>query len=87
MYYLLMPSLMQRTALIEHMRACQIMLVFHYVPLHASPAGRQLCRTSGALPVTENLANRLVRLPLWPDMKKNQTEIINCMKKFFEKKS
>ena len=39
--------------------------VFHYVPLHASPAGRRFGRAAGALPVTEDLSDRLVRLPLY----------------------
>jgi dTDP-4-amino-4,6-dideoxygalactose transaminase len=39
--------------------------VFHYVPLHSSPAGRRLGRAHGELAVTESIAERLVRLPLW----------------------
>jgi Predicted pyridoxal phosphate-dependent enzyme apparently involved in regulation of cell wall biogenesis len=42
--------------------------VFHYVPLHSSPAGLRYGRAPGALPVTENIAERLVRLPLFVDM-------------------
>ena len=50
------------------MRADDILTPFHYVPLHNSPAGRRLGRTAGALPVTEDLSARLVRLPLYPRM-------------------
>jgi dTDP-4-amino-4,6-dideoxygalactose transaminase len=42
--------------------------VFHYVPLHSSPAGRKFGRTPGELPRTDNLSERLVRLPLWLGM-------------------
>ena len=44
------------------------MTPFHYVPLHNSPAGRRLGRACGELAVTEDLAARLVRLPLFPCM-------------------
>ena len=44
------------------------MTPFHYVPLHDSPAGRRLGRACGELAVTEDLAARLVRLPLFPCM-------------------
>ena len=39
--------------------------VFHYVPLHSSPAGKKLARCHGQLDVTDDMASRLVRLPLW----------------------
>jgi dTDP-4-amino-4,6-dideoxygalactose transaminase len=39
--------------------------VFHYVPLHSSPAGRRFGRAHGELPVTDDLSARLLRLPLW----------------------
>jgi dTDP-4-amino-4,6-dideoxygalactose transaminase len=42
--------------------------VFHYVPLHRSPAGTRFGRSSGELPVTDDVADRLVRLPLWAGM-------------------
>ena len=42
--------------------------VFHYVPLHSSPAGRRFGRASGDLPVTDDVSARLIRLPLWLGM-------------------
>ena len=65
MYYLLFNSLEDRTKAIVRMRGKDINSVFHYVPLHSSPAGLKFCRTHGKLNVTENLADRLLRLPLW----------------------
>ncbi len=64
MYYLVMPTLDARTRLIGRLKASGIHAVFHYVPLHSSPAGRRLGRTSGDLPVTDRAASCLVRLPL-----------------------
>ena len=65
MYYLLLPDLATRTAFIGRMRQKEIAAVFHYVPLHSSPAGARFGRAYGTLPVTVDLADRLVRLPLW----------------------
>lgn len=68
MYYLLLPNLESRTTLIDKLDACGINAVFHYVPLHSSPAGRKYGRTQGDLPLTQELSDRLVRLPLWVGM-------------------
>lgn len=68
MYYLLLPNLESRTTLIDKLDACGINAVFHYVPLHSSPAGRKYGRTQGDLSLTQKLSARLVRLPLWVGM-------------------
>jgi dTDP-4-amino-4,6-dideoxygalactose transaminase len=65
MYYILLPSLEHRTRLIARLNARGIRAVFHYVPLHASPAGRRFGRVAGSLQNTEDLSDRLLRLPLW----------------------
>jgi len=88
MYYVLMPHEEDRSALIQYMKAQGVMVVFHYVPLHSSPAGEHLCRTLGSsLPLTEELSKQLLRLPLWPDMGDKQDKVIRCMKSFFKEKS
>jgi len=68
MYYVLLPSLDVRTRLLAHLKEAGFHAVFHYVPLHRSPAGRRLGRASGSLAVTDDLSDRLVRLPLWIGM-------------------
>lgn len=65
MYYLLLPSLESRQAFIAALKAQGIGAVFHYVPLHSSPAGLEFGRAHGELEVTTSLSERLVRLPLW----------------------
>jgi dTDP-4-amino-4,6-dideoxygalactose transaminase len=65
MYYVLAPDAGTRTKLLEHLRAHEIGAIFHYIPLHSSPAGRRYGRTNGELPVTDAVSERLVRLPLW----------------------
>lgn len=51
--------------------------VFHYVPLHSSPAGKKYGRTSGELRHTGNLADRLLRLPLWVGLGEAQDLVIS----------
>jgi len=77
MYYLLLRDLDDRTAFIERMRAEGIHCVFHYVPLHSAPQGRKVGRAAGDMTVTENLSDRLVRLPLWLGLDDQQSEVIN----------
>jgi dTDP-4-amino-4,6-dideoxygalactose transaminase len=64
-YYLLCEDEAARSRLIASLKARGISAVFHYVPLHSSPAGRRLGRTPFPLQVTENQAARLVRLPIY----------------------
>lgn len=68
MFFILLDSLATRTALIAHLKAQGIHPVFHYVPLHSSPAGRKYGRVSGGMQVTDDLNERLLRLPLHYEM-------------------
>jgi len=68
LYYLLLPSAAERGSLIAKLKAVGIDAPFHYVPLHDAPAGTRFARTSGVLRYTEDVARRLVRLPLWYGM-------------------
>jgi len=68
LYYVLLHSPEERTAVIEMLRRNGISAVFHYVPLHSAPAGMRFGRAHGTLSVTNDIADRLLRLPLWPDM-------------------
>ena len=65
MYYMLMPDLASRTQLIERLREKGIQASFHYLPLHLSPMGERLGYEAGACPVTEDVCDRLVRLPFF----------------------
>jgi dTDP-4-amino-4,6-dideoxygalactose transaminase len=84
MYYILLPDLETRTALIHHLKQHLINAVFHYVPLHSSPAGRRYGRTHGRLTHTMNLSDRLLRLPLFPGLTSQQIDrVIASVKDFF----
>jgi dTDP-4-amino-4,6-dideoxygalactose transaminase len=74
MFYLLMPSLEQRQALIAYLKSCGILSVFHYLPLHLSDMGRRLGGQEGDCPVTEEVSDRLVRLPFFNDLSPQDQE-------------
>jgi dTDP-4-amino-4,6-dideoxygalactose transaminase len=83
LFYLLMPSLEARTALIEHLRERGILAVFHYLPLHLSEMGRRLGGRPGQFPVTEDVSDRLVRLPFFTGMTEDeQSEVIGAIRDF-----
>lgn len=67
-YAVMLPSPDKRAAAIETLLSRGISAVFHYVPLHSSPAGQRFGLARDPLPVTDHVAERLLRLPIWPDM-------------------
>ena len=79
MYHVLLPDLQRRTATIDRLRALGVHSVFHYVPLHSSPAGQKYGRAHGDLPVTDDVAERLLRLPMWVGMEDRQAEVIQAV--------
>lgn len=80
-YFVLLPSLEKRSETIEALKANGVSAVFHYVPLHSSPAGLKYGRVAGPLPVTDDISDRLLRLPLWPDMTKDEvTSVVELMR-------
>jgi len=74
MFYLLMPNLEVRTRFIAHMKEQNIMCVFHYLPLHLSDMGLKFGGKAGDCPVTEDISDRLVRLPLFYNMTEDDLE-------------
>jgi dTDP-4-amino-4,6-dideoxygalactose transaminase len=67
-YYVLLPTAAAQVSMLAALRTSGVDAVFHYVPLHNSPAGRRFGRACGALEVTEDVPQRLIRLPLWSGM-------------------
>jgi dTDP-4-amino-4,6-dideoxygalactose transaminase len=76
MFYMLLPSLKQRQALIEHLKARGILSVFHYLPLHLSEMGRQFGGKEGDCPVTEDVSDRLLRLPFYNTLSETEQATI-----------
>ncbi len=80
MYYLLLPNLDARTRFIASLRTKGIQAVFHYVPLHSSPAGLKYGRAVGSMHHTNASSDRLVRLPLWFALGKQQHLVIEAVR-------
>ena len=85
MYYLLLKNLDTRTAFIAYLKAAGVQCVFHYIPLHSAPAGLKYSRAHGDLSLTDNLSERLVRLPLWIGLEPTQQKVIDAAHAFFAK--
>lgn len=83
MFYLLMPSLQLRQNLIAHLMSRGILSVFHYVPLHLSDMGRNFGGKAGDCPVTENVSDRLLRLPFYNALNEgDQSRVIEAILEF-----
>ena len=83
MFYLLLPNLETRQALIQHLKQRNILSVFHYVPLHLSAMGREFGGREGDCPVTERVSDQLVRLPLYSGLTEcDQQRVIDALCEF-----
>lgn len=83
LFYLLMPSLEERQALIAHLKARSILSVFHYQPLHLSEMGRRFGGHPGQCPVTEDVSDRLLRLPFYNSMTEEElATVVSALKDF-----
>jgi dTDP-4-amino-4,6-dideoxygalactose transaminase len=83
MFYVIMPSSESRQALISHLAGLGILAVFHYLPLHLSPMGLRFSGRPGDCPVTEALADRLLRFPFFTGMSSSeQAQVIDAVRAF-----
>lgn len=86
LYYILTQNLKTRNKLIEFLKKRGILSVFHYIPLHSSPAGKRFGYFIGDMKVTNAIADNLVRLPLFYDITEAEVEYVaQSVKDFFEK--
>jgi dTDP-4-amino-4,6-dideoxygalactose transaminase len=82
--YVLLPDPDIRAGLIRHLRSEDILAVFHYIPLHSSPAGLKHGRAGSAMAVTDELSERLLRLPLYYAMREQDVgEVVGAVERFF----
>jgi dTDP-4-amino-4,6-dideoxygalactose transaminase len=80
LYYVVLPQSAVRQDVLSRMKSAGVHAVFHYVPLHNSPAGQQFTRCSGDLHATESMAERLIRLPLWIGLSDGeQDEVVDVL--------
>ncbi len=83
MFYLLLHSFDQRMALIKYLKRHRIQSVFHYLPLHLSRMGAKWGYKGGDCPVTEDVSNRLVRLPFYNELTKTDlTRVVDAVRMF-----
>jgi dTDP-4-amino-4,6-dideoxygalactose transaminase len=83
LFYLLLPTLADRQALIKHLKERDILSVFHYLPLHLSGMGQQYGGKMGDCPVTEDVSDRLLRLPFYNDLDEaDQCRVIEAISDF-----
>jgi TDP-4-keto-6-deoxy-D-glucose transaminase len=83
MFYLMMPTLAARQALIGHLKVREILSVFHYLPLHLSEMGRRWGGKEGDCPVTEAASDRLVRLPFYNELSEaDQARVVAAVSEF-----
>jgi len=88
LFYVVTKSLEVRTKLTEYLKTRGILGVFHYVPLHSSPAGEKYGRTCGKLKVTERISNCLLRLPLYYEMTEYDVQkVTDVIKDFYKRKN
>ncbi len=84
MFYIKLRDVDDRTALIDWLKEAEILAVFHYIPLHSSPAGQRFGRFSGEDRHTQSESERLLRLPLFYNLSdNNQQTVINSLLSFF----
>jgi len=81
MYFVLVSAGMDRQTVLRHLNDSGINAVFHYVPLHTSPAGARFGRAHGSLVNTVSLSERLIRLPMWIGLVLAQQErVVDCLR-------
>ncbi len=80
LYYVLLPSVHDRETVLKNFKMQSINAVFHYIPLHSSPAGIRYGRTHGRLDITDSQSTRLLRLPLFVGLtEEQQNHVVSCL--------
>jgi len=85
-FYVITRSLKERMELAQFLREQGILALFHYVPLHSSPAGKLYGRTNGTLEVTQRVSDCLLRLPLYHEMKDEDIHyVVGNIRNFYKR--
>ena len=84
MFYLLVENETVRAALLKRFKAAGIGAIFHYIPLHDSPAGRRFGRAYADLPQTMRFSSCLIRLPMWVGLSESEmSEVVDVVADHF----
>ncbi|MEJ2086673.1 MAG: dTDP-4-amino-4,6-dideoxygalactose transaminase [Acidobacteriota bacterium] len=88
LFYILLPSRRVRDAMESYLAEQGVQAITHFEPLHTSPMGRRLGYREGQLPITESVAGRILRLPLFYDITAaQQSYVVDCIGRFFSTRS
>lgn len=83
-FYIITNSIEERTRLIKHLQKEGVYAVFHYVPLHSSPAGQKYCRANGEMVVTDAMSDKILRLPMYFSMTDKDVEkVVSSIFEFY----
>ena len=82
LFYVILENSTVREKLINNLIENEIHSVFHYIPLHSSPAGKKYTKTSGDLKITEAMSSKVLRLPSWVGLDQTR-KIVDCIHNFF----
>jgi len=84
-FFIKTKDIFERNSLISYLKKNEISGIFHYIPLHSSPAGKIYGRVSGKMDITDDTSNVLIRLPMYFGLsKKAINSVINCINKFYQ---
>lgn len=84
-FYIIVRSADERTRLINYLCDADINAIFHYIPLHSSPAGRKFGRTSGDLRYTNEISSKIIRLPMYFGMRDEEIEkVVTRINKYYD---
>lgn len=84
MFYIKTKDLQERTSLISYLKKRGIGAVFHYIPLHDSPAGKKMGRFHGEDRFTTKESERLLRLPMYYGLKESEiSQVVEALEKFY----
>src|SRR5438445_9276459 len=86
-YYILLNSAEERAALWADLKEQGIQATTHYVPLHSAPAGLRFGRVAGSMKVTDDQANRMLRMPMYADLTPDDVNtVLTAVRQFFARK-
>ncbi len=85
MFYIITRSQRERSKLIAYLKEKEIYALFHYVPLHTSPAGKKYGRVSGEMMVTGDISERVLRLPMYYEMRTAEIDrVVTAVEEFYQ---
>ena len=85
MYYILLPRRFDRSKVIKELGEKSVNAIFHYIPLHESPAGKKFCKISGSMKVTNDISGRILRLPCWAGLEDEVNYVVETTIKVLSK--